>query len=133
MKKYLSLLCIAVCALCINTNAQKRITFEEYDFTGGAIFQSVSDNGKYVAGYSSASYGGANTGFVYLVEEDTLICLNPKYEENDKNTYVKLLGLEKSKELVEQYSIKAKEALDVFGDRAEFLRKLADYLINRTN
>jgi len=54
-------------------------------------------------------------------------------EENDKNTYVKLLGLEKSKELVEQYSIKAKEALDVFGDRAEFLRKLADYLINRTN
>lgn len=88
MKKYLSLLCIAVCALCINTNAQKRITFEEYDFTGGAIFQSVSDNGKYVAGYSSASYGGANTGFVYLVEEDTLICLNPEYEENPEYSHL---------------------------------------------
>ncbi len=88
MKKYISLLCIAVYVLCINVNAQKRITFEEYDFTGGAIFQSVSDNGKYVAGYSSASYGGANTGFVYLVEEDTLICLNPKYEENPEFSHL---------------------------------------------
>ncbi|MBR4154027.1 MAG: hypothetical protein IKT96_01605, partial [Paludibacteraceae bacterium] len=75
-------LILALCACILSVNAQRRLTFEEYDFTGGAIFQSVSDNAKYVAGYSSASYGGANTGFVYIVEEDTLICLNPEYEDN---------------------------------------------------
>ncbi|MBR6519657.1 MAG: T9SS type A sorting domain-containing protein [Paludibacteraceae bacterium] len=86
MKKLTLILALSACILAVN--AQRRLTFEEYDFTGGAIFQSVSDNAKYVAGYSSASYGGANTGFVYLVEEDTLICLNPEYEDNPEFSHL---------------------------------------------
>lgn len=54
-------------------------------------------------------------------------------EESDKNTYVKLCGIEKSEELVSEYSQKAKEALSMFGNRADFLIKLTDYLIERNN
>ena len=82
MKKIFLLLCIVHCALCSEINAQQRLTFEEYDFCAGGLFQSVSNNGKYVAGYSSSSFGGANTGFIYIVEEDSLMCLNPEYEDN---------------------------------------------------
>lgn len=52
-------------------------------------------------------------------------------EQMKKNTYVKLLGLEKSKELVKEYSDKAKFALKPFGSKADFLTDLTDYLINR--
>lgn len=54
-------------------------------------------------------------------------------EKGDKNTYVKLCGIEKSEDLVNEYSQKAKEALSVFGNRADFLIKLTDYLIERNN
>ena len=54
-------------------------------------------------------------------------------EESDKNTYVKLCGIEKSEELVKEYSQKAKNALSQFGGKADFLLNLTDYLINRNN
>lgn len=54
-------------------------------------------------------------------------------EENNKNTYVKLCGIEKSKELVIEYSNKAKNALSVFGTRADYLTNLTDYLIDRNS
>lgn len=53
--------------------------------------------------------------------------------EQDKNTYVKLCGIERSKELVLEYSDKAKAALDIFNPRSEYLIKLTDYLVNRDN
>ena len=53
--------------------------------------------------------------------------------ESDKNTYVKLCGIQKSEELVKEYSQKAKNVLSLFGDKAEFLLKLTDYLIERNN
>ena len=51
--------------------------------------------------------------------------------EENKNTYVKLVGLEKSKELAKEYSEKAKKSLEMFGEKAEFLINLTDYLIDR--
>ena len=51
--------------------------------------------------------------------------------EENKNTYVKLVGLEKSKELAKEYSEKAKKSLEMFGEKAEFLVNLTDYLIDR--
>ena len=53
--------------------------------------------------------------------------------ENGKSTYVSLLGLEKSKELAEELTGKAKEALSVFGEEKEFLYILADKLADRKN
>ena len=71
-----------LCATFITLNAQKRLTFENYEYCVGAVFQNVSNNGKYVAGYGSSSYGGSNTAFIYLVEEDSIYCLNPEYADD---------------------------------------------------
>lgn len=48
-----------------------------------------------------------------------------------KTTFVSLYGMEKSKEMLENYTQRAKEALNGFGARAEFLLQLADYLLRR--
>ncbi len=53
-------------------------------------------------------------------------------EKNDKSTIVKYFGLEKSKELVKEYTDKAISALKIFED-TETLKNIAYMLINRTN
>lgn len=53
--------------------------------------------------------------------------------ENEKSTYVSLLGLEKSAEYAEKLTDIAKEALDIFGGEGEFLAQLADMLASRKN
>ena len=53
--------------------------------------------------------------------------------ENQKSTYVSLLGLEESKALANKLTERAKEALSVFGDEKEFLIMLADRLADRNN
>ncbi len=53
--------------------------------------------------------------------------------ENEKSTYVSLLGLEKSAEYAENLTKNAKKALDIFGDEGDFLAQLADMLASRKN
>ena len=53
-------------------------------------------------------------------------------DENEKNTYVSLLGLEKAGELAASYTAQAKDALTDFADGAD-LRRLADALLTRTH
>ncbi|MCH5210836.1 MAG: polyprenyl synthetase family protein [Oscillospiraceae bacterium] len=81
-----------------------------------------------------------NLGIAFQIQDDILDVTGTEDElgkpigsdaEENKNTYVSLFGLEKSKELSALYSGKAKDALSVFGDKAEFLSQLTDYLINR--
>lgn len=50
---------------------------------------------------------------------------------NHKPTYVSLLGLENSKELAEHLRHQAHDALGPFGEKADYLRKLADLIVNR--
>ena len=78
----------ALCAIFMTLNAQKRLTFEEYEYCVGAVFQNVSNNGKYVAGYGSFSYGGNNTAFVYLVEEDSIFCLNLEFADDPEFSHL---------------------------------------------
>ena len=52
-------------------------------------------------------------------------------ERNRKSTYVTLTSLQEAKKLAVTTVDEAIEALDVFGDEAEFLRDLATYLIER--
>lgn len=56
-----------------------------------------------------------------------------KDEAVDKTTYVKLLGLEESKQYARDLVAEAKECLAPFGDRAAPLLAIADYIINRKN
>lgn len=51
--------------------------------------------------------------------------------ENNKSTFVTLFGIEKCKKLVEELTEKAKSSLDIFGETADELKDLADYLCKR--
>lgn len=51
--------------------------------------------------------------------------------KNDKSTVVKYFGLEKSKELVREYTDKAISALDIFEKNTETLKQLAYMLVDR--
>lgn len=51
--------------------------------------------------------------------------------ENEKTTYVSLLGLEEARRLAEQRTVEAVQALSVFGDEADGLRQLAEALLHR--
>ncbi len=53
-------------------------------------------------------------------------------DENDKNTYVSLLGLDKAQALAASYTAQAKDALGHFADSAD-LCQLADALLTRTH
>lgn len=53
--------------------------------------------------------------------------------ENDKCTYVSLLGLEKSKEIVSELTVKAKAALGGFEGETDTLVKFADSMETRKN
>jgi len=56
-----------------------------------------------------------------------------KDEATDKTTYPKLMGLEESKAYARQLIDEAKESLAPFGDRANVLLALADFIVDRKN
>lgn len=51
----------------------------------------------------------------------------------NKNTFVTVYGLEKSKEMLAYYTEQAIESLNTFGEKGGFLRELASYLLERVN
>ena len=51
-------------------------------------------------------------------------------KENDKTTYVSLVGIERAQKDVEKLTQKAIEVLDEFEDNS-FMKALSEYLINR--
>lgn len=56
-----------------------------------------------------------------------------KDEATDKTTYVKLMGLEESKQYARDLIKEAKECLAPFGERAAPLLAIADYIVDRKN
>ena len=56
-----------------------------------------------------------------------------KDEESNKTTYVKLLGLEKSKSEANRLIQEAKQAIAKYGDRSIPLQNLADFIVARKN
>ncbi len=54
-------------------------------------------------------------------------------EANNKSTFVSLYGLEESKKILNNITDEAIDALEVFGDKSEFLKELALYLVKREN
>lgn len=83
-----------------------------------------------------------NLGLAFQIKDD-IMDVESSFEKmgkpagsdaaNNKSTFVTLYGLEKSKEMLHEITTKASAALDCFGEKAGFLRKLADYLENREN
>lgn len=54
-------------------------------------------------------------------------------KDNEKSTYVSLLGLEESKKTARRLTDEAKKSLEIFGKDGEFLLGLADSLAERKN
>lgn len=52
-------------------------------------------------------------------------------KENMKSTFVSVYGIENCKQRVDELTNKAKKALDLFGEKADTLKELADYLCKR--
>lgn len=83
-----------------------------------------------------------NLGLAFQIKDD-IMDVESSFEKmgkpagsdaaNDKSTFVTLYGLEKSKKMLHDITLKASAALDSFGEKAAFLKKLADYMENREN
>ncbi len=56
-----------------------------------------------------------------------------KDQSVNKTTYVRLLGLERSKLEADRLIQEAKQALSKFGDKAEPLYAIADFIVTRTS
>ena len=127
----------------------KTVTAEELKYIHllktGAIIRSACTIGAVMAGAGEKEIAAAdeyakNLGTAFQICDDVLDVTSTSDElgkpigsdaENKKNTYVTLFGLEKSKEFIHQYTDKAIAALDIFGERADFLIRLAKYMENR--
>ncbi len=83
-----------------------------------------------------------NLGLAFQIQDDILDCIGEQSvlgkpigsdAENEKTTYVTLLGLEEAKKRARELTDNALEALKIFGDKAEFLIFLANFLMDRQN
>lgn len=107
----------AACTVgCIAAGREDKIPFAaEYARCEGIAFQIVDD--------------------ILDVTSDTETLGKPvgSDDENEKCTYVSLLGLERSKEIVSELTAKAKEALKGFDGETKPLEDFADSMENRKN
>ncbi len=113
----------------------------------GAIIRSACVIGAIISGANENEINAIdeyaiNLGIAFQIRDDILDVTGTAEElgkpigsdvDLNKNTYVSLCGIEKSVELVKEYSDKAKDALKIFGDKSNFLIQFTDYLINRNN
>lgn len=111
----------------------------------GAIIRSSCVIGAVLSGASDEQAKAAddfalNLGIAFQIQDDILDVTGSEKslgkpigsdKENNKNTYVTLFGLDKARTLSEKYSKKAIDALNIFGDKAGFLKDMTLYLLNR--
>lgn len=91
---------------------------------------------------AAASAFGHELGLCFQIVDDILDATSTEEAmgkpvgsdaENEKNTYVSLLGIEGAQALAAQRTETALAALEAFGDEAEGLRQLASALLTRGN
>ena len=111
----------------------------------GALIIASAKMGCAVAGAAPDKLDAAERyasalGLAFQIQDDILDVTSTPEElgktvggdaENEKSTYVSLLGLDKAREQVALLTAQAKDALAVFGDQADALRELADSLASR--
>lgn len=102
----------------------------------GCLASDIYDESKIAAAIDYAE----NLGIAFQIQDDVLdiegdaVLLGKPIgsdAKNDKSTVVKYYGLEKSKELVKEYTDKAIYALNAFENNTETLKQLAFMLVDR--
>lgn len=84
---------------------------------------------------------GTNIGMAFQITDDILdvyadkklLGKNGSDADNDKLTALSLFGKEESQHKADQHITKAKKALSIFGEKAELLLQLADYITTRSH
>lgn len=83
---------------------------------------------------------GKCIGYTFQIIDDILDVVGDKEalgkatgsdEANDKTTYVTLYGVEGAKKQAEEYTNKAISIIEPYGEKAEFFKELAQYLLKR--
>ena len=111
----------------------------------GAIIKSACEMGCIIAGADNkeveqAKIFGESIGLAFQIQDDILdVTANPELfgkpvgsdKENEKSTYVSLLGIEKCRELVKQLTDTAICCLDYFDGDSTSLKNLALSLAER--
>ena len=109
----------------------------------GALINAACVTGAIAAGGSEEQIAAAGTfagalGMAFQIRDDMLDVIGTQEEmgkgvgtDANKNTFVRLYGLEKCEELVQKYTATAIEALSVFED-TEYMIALAKSLTDRT-
>lgn len=112
----------------------------------GAIIRAAGVVGAVLSGASEEEQNAVdnfcvNLGMAFQIQDDILDVKGSEKDlgkpigsdkDNNKTTYVTLFGIEKSEELVKEYTKKAKDSIEkCFGEKSKNLIDLAEYLINR--
>ena len=112
----------------------------------GAIIRSAGVVGAIISGASEKEIDVIdnfcmNLGIAFQIQDDVLDVKGNEKDlgkpvgsdaDNNKTTYVTLYGIEKSQEMVIEYTEKAKNSIkECFGEKSKNLIALADYLIDR--
>lgn len=111
----------------------------------GAIIKSACEMGCIIAGADDKAVANARTfgesiGLAFQIQDDILdVTADPNKlgkpvgsdKENEKSTYVSLLGLEKCKELVNELTANAIKSLEAFSGNSDSLKELALSLAKR--
>ncbi len=106
--------CVLGC-VCAGADDKKIAAAEKYAHDIGIVFQIVDD----ILDVTS--------------DEETLGKPIGSDEENQKSTYVSLLGIEKSRKTAEELTLNAQKALDAFDGDVSSLKDFAEKLKNRKN
>lgn len=110
-----------------------------------ALIRAACEMGSIVAGappaqQEAARQFGTALGLCFQIVDDILDVTATEEQlgkpigsdmENQKNTYVSLLGLDKARQLAQQRTVQAQQALSLFGKQAEDLQQLTIALQNR--
>lgn len=125
---------------------EKTLTYMHNRKTGALIRAAVLA-GAIAAGATDEQAKALNEfadgiGLAFQVQDDILDCIGNTEvlgkpigsdAENEKTTYVTLLGLENARKKAQELTQNAIAALDIFDDKAEFLKEFANYLMERMN
>lgn len=109
----------------------------------GALIRAAGELGAIAAG-ESADFFRAYTihlGLAFQIRDDILdvessaaaLGKSNSDADNNKATFVSVYGLDEAKRRLEEETALALKAIEPLGEKGEFLRDMADYLLNRSN
>lgn len=109
----------------------------------GALIRAAGELGAIAAGEAKNTFDEYTTslGLAFQIRDDILDVTKNSAElgksnsdaQNNKATFVSVYGMDEAVRRLENETNRAMSALDKFGSDGEYLREMADYLLNRNN